>query len=241
VTYNPYIAEQRAAFKDELAQPAVLNEVYAMMVTEDDENPIPVFESLLNRTCYVNSHGWGRTLRAMIQGGFYGPYNRGMYPRTIAEINANPSLKAKCAAAVEACMDGSDLIKGFTDQGLPTDPNGQRQPQLRLGGNIFNDWAGGPNGHDGAEAWRQQFEAAAAKVAVKPVPEIGLYTTENLQIALNYFGADPQLDVDSVFGPATEAALKTFQKEQGLTVDGRPGPLTWAEIDNRIVTAVAGA
>lgn len=36
------------------------------------------------------------------------------------------------------------------------------------------------------------------------------------------------IDVDGLFGPATEAVVEAFQTEKGLKVDGRVGPKTWA-------------
>jgi len=45
-----------------------------------------------------------------------------------------------------------------------------------------------------------------------------------LQENLNKIGHS--LNVDSIFGPSTEKALKTFQTAQGLTADGLYGPLT---------------
>ena len=238
---NEYIAQQRAKFAAELASPSVHDEVCAMMITEDGVHPAPCFESLLNRTLYVNSRGWNRTLRQMIQGGFYGPYNRGMYPRTIQQLHNSPVLQARMNAAIASVMAGSDDIRGFTDQGLPTDPNGMRQPQLKLGGNIFNDWGGGPDGHDGAEAWRAAFEAAAYGAFSEPglspagyplaKPIIGLHTTKNLQAALNYLGAQPYLDVDGQYGYETLTAVAEFQVMKKLTVDGIIGPETWTAID----------
>jgi len=36
--------------------------------------------------------------------------------------------------------------------------------------------------------------------------------------------------MDGVFGGSTEAAVRAFQKSKGLLVDGRVGPVTWAEL-----------
>lgn len=49
-----------------------------------------------------------------------------------------------------------------------------------------------------------------------------------LQEALNDHGA--HLSADGDFGPATLAALKSFQAAQHLTADGVCGPLTWAKL-----------
>jgi peptidoglycan hydrolase-like protein with peptidoglycan-binding domain len=39
-----------------------------------------------------------------------------------------------------------------------------------------------------------------------------------------------ELGVDGIFGPVTDAAVRTFQKDQELTVDGIVGPATWARL-----------
>jgi hypothetical protein len=51
-----------------------------------------------------------------------------------------------------------------------------------------------------------------------------------LQQRLNEEGADPALEVDGVFGPLTEAAVKVFQTAHGLEPDGIVGPLTRAAL-----------
>lgn len=40
----------------------------------------------------------------------------------------------------------------------------------------------------------------------------------------------PITDLDGIFGPETETAVRQFQTENGLTADGIVGPLTWARV-----------
>jgi peptidoglycan hydrolase-like protein with peptidoglycan-binding domain len=51
-----------------------------------------------------------------------------------------------------------------------------------------------------------------------------------LQQALTNLGYDPGT-VDGRFGDATESAVKAFQQDRGLTVDGIVGDITWLNID----------
>lgn len=37
-------------------------------------------------------------------------------------------------------------------------------------------------------------------------------------------------DVDGIFGPQTEGAIKRFQQQNGLTADGIVGPITWQQL-----------
>jgi peptidoglycan hydrolase-like protein with peptidoglycan-binding domain len=55
-------------------------------------------------------------------------------------------------------------------------------------------------------------------------------SVQQLQVALKEIGQDPG-PVDGAFGPQTEAAVKAFQQERGITADGVVGPITWRNID----------
>jgi peptidoglycan hydrolase-like protein with peptidoglycan-binding domain len=48
-----------------------------------------------------------------------------------------------------------------------------------------------------------------------------------VQERLNILGANPRLTEDGAFGPGTDAAVRAFQQQLGLTVDGIVGPNTW--------------
>ena|SRR5438132_8791316 len=51
-----------------------------------------------------------------------------------------------------------------------------------------------------------------------------------LQEALRELGHDPG-PIDGQFGARTEAAVKAYQQERGIAVDGVVGPITWRNID----------
>jgi len=52
----------------------------------------------------------------------------------------------------------------------------------------------------------------------------------DLQQALKALGHDPG-PINGVFGDATEAAVKAFQEEREIAVDGIVGKITWLNID----------
>jgi peptidoglycan hydrolase-like protein with peptidoglycan-binding domain len=55
-----------------------------------------------------------------------------------------------------------------------------------------------------------------------------------LQEALKEAGHDPG-PIDGEFGPSTEAAVRAFQQDKGIAVDGIVGDITWLNIDEDAV------
>jgi peptidoglycan hydrolase-like protein with peptidoglycan-binding domain len=51
-----------------------------------------------------------------------------------------------------------------------------------------------------------------------------------LQFMLNFIAGVDNLDVDGIFGPKTEAAVRDFQQGDDLSVDGIVGRQTWTTL-----------
>jgi peptidoglycan hydrolase-like protein with peptidoglycan-binding domain len=56
---------------------------------------------------------------------------------------------------------------------------------------------------------------------------------ERLQFMLNFVKGVDDLDVDGIFGPKTEAAVRDFQQNENLAVDGIVGKQTWTALLRR--------
>lgn len=56
---------------------------------------------------------------------------------------------------------------------------------------------------------------------------------KGLQNALRQRGH--HLNIDGTFGPATESAVRTFQRDAGLAEDGIVGPHTWGALNVHVV------
>jgi hypothetical protein len=169
---SQFVAAHRARLGKEMQDdPALKEQVAGMMMLEGANDPLPVVESLMNRADMT-----GGTLKSHLFNGFYGPINRGQLPGAIAKLRANPKLKARMYAAIDKAIGGSHVIGGYTDQGLPTDPNGSLRggrghEMMKRGGNEYTDWAGGRGGRRASEAYRRRFEQGiSGENAVRSVP-----------------------------------------------------------------------
>jgi hypothetical protein len=140
--------------------PGLRQKIAGMMLLEGAKDPVPVVESLMNRMDFT-----GGSLEKGLHSGFYGPINRGQLPGALRRLQNNPKLAAKMDAAIDQALGGSNTIRGATDQGLPTDPNGRWMGgRIMRGGNVFNDWGGGRSamfgsGHAGAQRYREWLQS----------------------------------------------------------------------------------
>ncbi|MDD4850017.1 MAG: peptidoglycan-binding protein [Gemmiger sp.] len=60
-----------------------------------------------------------------------------------------------------------------------------------------------------------------------------------LRLLAAYYGDQPSVTVDGVFGAATTAAVKAWQRRMGLAVDGIVGRVTWQSIYNNAISLAA--
>ena len=67
------------------------------------------------------------------------------------------------------------------------------------------------------------------------VPGASSYYVRLLQACLNYLGYNSG-SADGIYGTKTKSAIKSFQRNNGLTVDGIAGEMTWRYIDIRVDT-----
>jgi peptidoglycan hydrolase-like protein with peptidoglycan-binding domain len=79
---------------------------------------------------------------------------------------------------------------------------------------------------------------ANAQVSLSlPILRRGQYSgeppVERLQFMLNFVKGADDLDVDGIFGPKTEAAVRDFQQNENLAVDGIVGTQTWTALLRR--------
>jgi peptidoglycan hydrolase-like protein with peptidoglycan-binding domain len=72
-----------------------------------------------------------------------------------------------------------------------------------------------------------------------PILRKGQHSSEppvyRLQFMLNFVGGVDELDIDGIFGPKTEAAVKGFQQNENLSADGIVGSRTWTALLRRWV------
>lgn len=117
---------------------------------------------------------------------------------------------------------------------------------------ILQDLAGEEGQYDGdgqCTCGRRMRPAAPPRRRVRPISHEYEYeggggrpTLSNgsrgqvvldLQSSLTRLGISPG-QLDGIFGPKTDAAVRQFQQSRGIEVDGVVGPITWGELDKAL-------
>ncbi|KJC47319.1 hypothetical protein UB31_18875 [Bradyrhizobium sp. LTSP849] len=163
---SEFLKARRDRFAKEMQDPNVRARVKAMMQTEG--TPLQSLEAALNRADYT-----GKSLAATLSPSFYGPMRKGDFPGIVAQMRNGGGKKYD--AMIDQVLAGSNTVKGYTDQGMPTDPNGSRRSALTArdhisvrekgGLNEFTDWEGGPGGRAGARRYREALQAGIERTA----------------------------------------------------------------------------
>lgn len=146
-----WLAKQREPFAEELKNASTRKLLGAVISSENPGAGPAVAESLMNRTMLVNKHREAKglpplTLRQMILSidhgrSFYNPIRNGAINGHLAKMN-NPAFAAQMDRRIDMALAGSNVIRGYTDQGSRGDPN---YITGGVGVNInrerFNDWS----------------------------------------------------------------------------------------------------
>lgn len=74
------------------------------------------------------------------------------------------------------------------------------------------------------------YPPATPVAAVRPLLTRGSTLAADVRKLQTMLGATGK-DVDGIFGPKTEAAVRGFQEHAGILVDGKVGPYTWEALD----------
>lgn len=178
---NAFLQARRAKFGEELKNDTSLRLHLAAMQMTEGESAGGTIESMMNRSDMT-----GMSLRKALgysadgrinPNSFYGPVRRGELGPAIEKLRRNPKLFAKYDAYTAAALAGSHRVGGFTDQGLPTDPNGTTTrkrkglpalPTINVGGNEFTEWGGTKRSRD----YRLMIEKGIAGSGDSPIKSV---------------------------------------------------------------------
>jgi peptidoglycan hydrolase-like protein with peptidoglycan-binding domain len=114
--------------------------------------------------------------------------------------------------------------------GHPTGVDGVFGPLTKAAVQAFESSRGlAADGIVGQQTWPRlviQVQLGSSGDAVRAV-----------QSQLHSRGDGNQIAIDGIFGPATDSAVRAFQKLLGLSVDGIVGPQTWNHLVTRFTIA----
>ncbi|MDP1826960.1 MAG: peptidoglycan-binding protein [Archangium sp.] len=155
--------------------------------------------------------------------------------RTAVSSSSNTTPTLRFGARGSAVVDLQQRLRsaGFDPGGI----DGTFGPRTQAAVRAYQSARGlGVDGIVGPQTWGSLRGASGPAPA--PAPAAGSPTlrfgargeaVRGLQQRLSQLGFDPR-GVDGVFGPGTQAAVRSFQASRGLGVDGIVGPQTWGAL-----------
>lgn len=164
---NAYLQQQRGWIAQELQQKPGLRRYIGGVIAHEQGPPgeqAKVFEAMANRMNYIHTlPGYQNLsvedyLRGKGPGGqFYGPIQKGQINEKFLRdtYDANP---AASNSAMDSVLQGSNNLRGYTDQGSRGDPNWHKGTYIDSNKESYGDWTG-PR----ATTWRQQQQQQAAQ------------------------------------------------------------------------------
>jgi hypothetical protein len=167
---SEFLKARRQRFAKELeGNPALKKKLAAVLDLENPGAGPAVVESLMNRMDYAGGtieKGLGINNRGR---SFYGPVRRGLDLSRERELERNPRKMVRLMSQIDRALGGSNTVQGHTDQGSAGDPNYTAGGTgVNINRERFNDWGGGPGGHQGARRFREWQQRMVAEGARAP-------------------------------------------------------------------------
>jgi len=153
---NAAIEAERAAVMEELKDPATRRLVAATIAQEQGSaaGRADVLESLVNRAVRQK-----KSLRSLITGGFYGPYNRGTVNNALRR-GMSPAAMEEFDKIAEEVRRGRNAVKGRVDQGMINEV--KRGGRIRVRGEYYGFWG---KSDTNTEAYRQSLRGVPTEKA----------------------------------------------------------------------------
>lgn len=238
---NPRLAGTRSSYFKEMEEsPAVKKLVTQAILAEGGRAGFQAnLEQMMN---YASARGMTRISQA-VNSGFYGPVNRGEAQRR----NISEAEQKIANEAFIKVRGGSNIIEYRTDQGMPGDPNYQKEQDpryrpTRINGSFFADhpmfvdrksgsWSAGQLKAD--EEWKRQYSGNMTPEQIKAIRE-KQHQEELAQIEQMRLNRAAQLrGTESRYGTATPTGTdinlpigngrlsdQNTRQQQGVGADG---------------------
>lgn len=224
---SDYLKNERSRYAAEFEKnPELRLRAAAITSLENEGAGTGVMESLMNRKNIPGSKG---TIESGMRSGpksFYAGARDGRVERRMEELRRNPKRFEQINARTNEALEGSNRIRGYTDQGSKGDPNYEEGGVgININRERFNDW-----GVRGSKAYRlhQQAEVEAERAGHATASNGAPSTTDEAAIpagarAQQYHAADAGTDAAGGYDVPGVGWVPVENKGSGASFDERFG------------------